>query len=303
MKRYINGNYTVYLMEDGTKIRCTQDDMLIPDRPESIDVTITEKCKMNCPFCYANCTPEGKHAKLFYNDGTPVYWLTTIPIYTELAVNGNDLDHPQLNMFLHYCKDHNIIVNMTFHQMQFVNNYELIREYQKQGLITGIGISISMADYRTIELIKHTPNAVCHVINGIVTENTINMLANNDLKLLILGYKHKGRGEYYAKGEYYVGKNSVLEDNMKWLSDNIMNIFDLFDTVAFDCLAVDQLNMKEKLSDEEWNKYYMGKDGTTTFYIDAVNEKYAKSSTETTYYEYSDDDSIADMFNFILNNK
>lgn len=299
MKTYKNGNYIVYLLNNGTKIRYTKDNELIPERPESIDVCITEKCNMNCQFCFANCTSDGKHAKLFNADGTPVYWLSTVAPYTELAVNGNDMDHPQLEMFLKYCKEHNIIVSMTFHQKQFTDNYELIREYQKQGLLHGIGISISLSDYRTIELIKHTPNAVCHVINGIVTENVINQLANNNLKLLILGYKYKGRGVSYAKGEYYVGKNSVLNDNMKWLSDNVMNLSSLFDTVVFDCLATEQLNMKEKLSENDWNKYYMGKDGTTTFYIDAVNEKFAKSSTETEYTDI-DNKSVNEMFNKIL---
>ena len=51
-KSYINGNYKVYLLNDGTKIRHSEYNVLIPDRVESMDVTITEKCNMGCPFCF-----------------------------------------------------------------------------------------------------------------------------------------------------------------------------------------------------------------------------------------------------------
>lgn len=43
---------------------------------------------------------------------------------------------------------------------------------------------------------------------------------------------------------------------------------------------------------------YMGEDGTTTFYIDAVNGKFAKSSTEEVLHEIGDK-SIDEMFKFI----
>ena len=57
MKTYKNGNYIVYLLNNGTKIRYTKDNELIPERPESIDVCITEKCNINCQFCFV---PETK---------------------------------------------------------------------------------------------------------------------------------------------------------------------------------------------------------------------------------------------------
>ena len=43
---YINGNYTVKIYEDGTKIRETKEDEFISSFPESIDLKITNRCNM-----------------------------------------------------------------------------------------------------------------------------------------------------------------------------------------------------------------------------------------------------------------
>ena len=58
------------------------------------------------------------------------------------------------------------------------------------------------------------------------------------------------------------------------------------------------MKMKGKLSTEEWEQLYMGEDGTTTFYVDAVNGKFAKSSTEEVLHDIGNK-SIDEMFKFI----
>ena len=52
-----------------------------------------------------------------------------------------------------------------------------------------------------------------------------------------------------------------------------------FNTVAFDNLALEQLNIQDKMTKEEWDQYYCGDDGQYTFYVDLVEEKFARSST------------------------
>lgn len=47
-----NGNYTLKFLSDGTKIRYTEEDEFIPDRPESMDIKITNKCNMGCRYCF-----------------------------------------------------------------------------------------------------------------------------------------------------------------------------------------------------------------------------------------------------------
>ena len=47
---YKNGNYQVTILDDGTKIRRTEEDEFIPEFPENADVKITDKCCQGCPF-------------------------------------------------------------------------------------------------------------------------------------------------------------------------------------------------------------------------------------------------------------
>jgi len=53
---YTNGNYNVAMLSDGTKIRSCKDGKMIPAFAESIDVKVTNKCDMNCKFCFVDGT-------------------------------------------------------------------------------------------------------------------------------------------------------------------------------------------------------------------------------------------------------
>lgn len=48
---YINGNYRVVILNDGTKIRTNDLDNLTPNKPEAMDLKITNKCDIGCAFC------------------------------------------------------------------------------------------------------------------------------------------------------------------------------------------------------------------------------------------------------------
>ena len=64
LTKYQNGNYTVRLFNDGTKIRMNNLDNFTPAFAESMDVTITEKCNGGCKYCFFKdvevSTPNGK---------------------------------------------------------------------------------------------------------------------------------------------------------------------------------------------------------------------------------------------------
>lgn len=54
------------------------------------------------------------------------------------------------------------------------------------------------------------------------------------------------------------------------------------------------------MSDDEWNEFYMGDDGTMTYYIDMVERKFARSSTAAFDKRYDLLDSADDMFQKIV---
>lgn len=270
LAKYKNGNVTVTRWDDGTTVRHTDDDEFRPMFAENCDVKITDKCDGGCQFCYEGCTVNGKHGDIM-NDK----FINSLHPYTELALNGNDLSHPDLVPFLSRLKEKKVIANLTVNQIHFERHYNFIKELLDKKLIWGLGISLREPTDAFIRLVKEIPNAVIHTINGILTENDLDRLANHDLKILILGYKTTGRGlEYRSNNLGELMKNTtylglmlpvIVKDN--W-----------FKVISFDNLAIHQLNVKRLMSEEEWNNFYMGDDGTFTFYIDLVNQTFSKSS-------------------------
>ena len=300
MPTYRNGNYFVTILSDGTKIRRTNDDEFIPAFAENCDVKITDRCTIGCPFCYEGCTATGKHGDLFKYKKM----LDSLHPYTELALNGNDMDHPDLDKFLEYLKERKIYANITVSVKQFINNIDKLRYYTNNKLVYGVGISWN-ADYvyklsneQIDELIKNIqsfPNAVIHTINGIFSQLDRELLRNKDLKVLVLGYKNLQRGvSYFSKHESDVRlKMACLKNDMKKIIDE-----GWFKVISFDNLALAQLNIKQHLSDDEWDEFYMGDDGGYTFYIDLVKGEFAKNSISNDRYPIGDK-TIDEMFMYI----
>lgn len=297
--QYQNGNYTVYLFNDGTKIRYTEDDEFKPVFPESIDVTCTTSCSMGCQQCYLNCLPNGKHWD--YSSIQPLF--DTLHPYTELAINGNDFDDiPGLDAFLIHMKQKHILVNATFHFEQYISLVNRLRDYQENNMLHGIGVSVNkLYEIGKLKSLIWCKDVVIHTINGFFNEDIYYALkdsydsSSKKIKLLILGYKDKGRGKLFK----HLYPDDVAK-NMKWLNDNIQMIMndEQFEVVSFDNLALEQLDIQHKVSAEIWETHYMGDDGKFTMYFDAVNMTYAMNSMSenTLAYDPQTNMSISDIF-------
>ena len=287
--KYKNGNYYVTLLSDGTKIRETNEDEFIPSFAENCDMKITDKCDGGCPFCYEGCTPNGRHGDILNYK-----FLDTLHPYTELAINGNDLSHPDLGAFMVKMKEKKIILNMTVNQIHFEKHFDYIRSLVNDGYIYGLGVSLKEPTEEFIKKITQFPNAVIHVINGVVSVRDLTRLAGHNLKVLILGYKHLRRGEsYYEQNDENV--NALQEDLNKYLFPEIINN-GWFNVVSFDNLAIKQLNVQEHLPEEQWGEFYMGSDSEFTFYIDMVDGTFGKNSLAPENERFPIMDSIDAMF-------
>lgn len=291
LAQYQNGNTMTTIYDDGTKIHITDDDDFRFQYSESCDIQISQCCDNGCEFCYAGCSPTGKHGDL-----TSWRFLHTMHPYTEIAINLQFPTPPDLMEFLYTMKAQNVFVNATINQRHFMSEYghQFVRFLVKMGLIKGIGISLTDPTQEGfIEAVKEFPNAVIHVIAGVVKQNDIKYLMDKDLKLLILGYKHKGRGDKYYQDHMY-----NIESEIYFLERNVAELANHFEVVCFDNLAITQLNMRDKFSDEDWEKFYAGDDGTVTFYIDLVSGTFARSSLSDIHYSIGDK-SIDEMFQII----
>lgn len=291
---YFNGNYSVKIFSDGTKIRETFDENakeFISEFPESMDVKITNQCDMGCPFCHENSTALGKHGDIIRDE-----FISSIHPFTEVAIGGgNPLAHPDLIEFLYRLKRGNVIANMTVNQNHLIKDEDgdrLVRRLVEEELIHGVGVSLTNSgDPKLHEFIKDTPNAVLHVIAGIVSKEDFVKLSYRDIKLLILGYKHVRRGE-----SYFNQYPKDIQSKIEYLKRNLRMMYSMFDVVSFDNLAIKQLDVKNSLQKSDWDEFYMGDDGQHTMYIDLVENVYAPSSTSKDRVPIPDSQRVVDMF-------
>ena len=289
--RYKNGNLTTTLWDDGTRERFTIDDEFKPAFAENVDVHISNRCDNGCAMCYANCTKDGKFGKL-----SGWHFLETLHKGTEMALN---LNFPMADDFwdlLRYLKTQGIVTNVTVNQNHFMKYGNVIEQMYNEGLIRAIGVSLTTPTPQFIEQIKKYPNAVIHVINGLFTESQYEMLKDNDLKVLILGYKDVGRGVEYHKTE-----NPYIDKNQKWLYNNLKDMAHHFKVLSFDNLSLNQLEVRRLLTDEQWAEFYGGDDGTFTFFINLVEGYFSKNSLSEVKYPIGDL-SMDEMFKIIVEN-
>lgn len=290
---YKNGNTWTTIYDDGTKEHVTMDDEFEFEFPESHDISVSQCCDNGCEWCYYGCTPNGKHGKL-----TGWKFFDSMHPYTEIAINLQSPVNPDLIPFLTEMRNRKIIVNVTVNQNHFMDDsmLSLICHLDRHGLIKGIGVSLTNPRQDGfIETVKEFPNTVIHVIAGITPWEDIQYLMGRGLKILILGYKQIGRGEKYFNN---LGNCLSIISNVSWLANNLDDVFNGFKVVSFDNLAIEQLGVKERLSEKEWENFYGGDDGTVTFFIDLVKGVFARNSLSQITYPIGDK-SIDEMFEII----
>jgi len=288
-KEYTNGNVRVFInVYDGTKIRTTMDDEFQAVFPESVDMKITNHCRMGCVMCHEGSTEDGEHADLSNLGET---FLSTMSPYTEVAIGGGAAtSHPQIEELLKYLKEKNILANITVHERELLDNIKRVKKWVREDLVKGVGVSIhSEFNKGVCDFAKKHKNTVLHVIAGHTPMNVIDQYGKKGLKLLILGYKNLRRG-----ADNYTKHKKNIEEKIGEMERNIDRLFMEFAVVSFDNLALRQLNVKEHVSEKIWNTCYQGSDATHTMYIDMVKKEFAATSTSAERYELKD--TIDEMF-------
>ena len=261
IKDYINGNYRIQFTDRGGEVITPLVEN--PGRmkfPNSMDVCITKKCDNGCSFCYNNSNINGKHADV-------EVFKRLIGTFTgaEIALGGGDVfTHPQLEEILYFCKEKEIMVAPTINQNHLKRYKDKILDLFNRDLIQGIDISLvnpNTWDEDTYQEIAkgREEDVVIHVIAGLVNNSYFKVL--KDKKVLILGYKDLGRG----KGNMPTG--FIYRLKAEWL-DILRYKCRL---IIFDNLAVEQLDIKNILTPEEWNVVYLGEDGNGSMYLDLVD--------------------------------
>lgn len=289
LNKYKNGNAKIMLFDDGTRVIDFPDDEgLNVQYPLSMDCKITNKCPIGCPMCHERSTKDGKHGDIMN-----AKFIDKLHAGTEMAIGGGAVTgHPQLVEFLKKLKKIGVIPSITVNQHEYEENSKLIKQLIDEELIYGLGISYVSQYGDFWEQAFEYQNSVVHLIAGIHGKEVFDFFKNKNVKILILGYKDFGRGH-----ELLTKCSSIIQENINWLKDNLKEYIRYYNVVSFDNLAIKQLDVKDILSESEWDVFYQGNDGTSTMYVDLVKEQFAKTSTSITRYDLLDD--IEDMFKVI----
>ena len=286
--KYQNGNYEVRIYEDGTKIRENDLDFLDADFPESMDCKITNRCPVGCPMCHEKSTPDGKHGDIMNAE-----FIDKLRPGTEMAIGGGAVTgHPDLIPFLKKLKSIGVIPSITVNQREYKDNFDLVNRLVEEKLIYGLGVSFISFDDEFWDKVIKNKNVVVHLIAGIHGGDAFDYFTNKGAKILILGYKDYGRGHNLLERA-----SAIIQVQIDWLKNNLQDLLSKYNVISFDNLAIEQLDVKSVLTDEQWKEFYQGDDGTHTMYVDLVERQFAKTSTSTERYPLLNN--IDDMFKII----
>ena len=284
---------------------------LKPKYPESIDIKITSCCEANCPYCHEDSSPPPKCKHCDFDVFRRVIWEISGKTLEVALGGGNPLLHPDFFKIFKLAHEYHVIANFTVRDSAWLNFLQTITEDQYKLLTKyDYGIGISVSDISTVrELILQSLklrekfenrkdwywynipfNYTFHLINRIHSfgfiKRLVKLLREFYYKpiILILGYKPIGRGKSY--------KNLKKDLNPK-------KLLKLDAIITFDDLAIQQLNLKRFIKPENWSKYYAGRDGEYTMYLDLVELKFASSSASEKRHDMNKFSTVRDMFNFV----
>jgi len=280
--RYTNGNSTIEIFEDGTRVVETLDSSFDLEFPLNLDIRCSTKCsfgynpktgKSVCGFCHESSRTDGIEC----NYDELKNKLKGLPKGIELAIGSNDLTFGLQKLIL-WCGEEGYIVNLTINQGHIKRDIEELLFLIEYGYVRGLGISYRQSMEWDVpkELLKY-PNTVFHVIAGIDEFNDVLTLSDKGVKkILILGEKDFG----FNQGK--VNLESRTHKQWYWW---VRKLFHEFDVISFDNLALEQLNMKRFLTDEQWDEFHQGEH---SFYINAVEQYFAPSSRSSERTNWND---------------
>lgn len=277
LAKYQNGNATVELSDDGTRVITSPDSSFKFEYPLNLDIRVSTKCSFGrnpktgkgiCDFCHESATTDGVECDYEELKHT----LDELPEGIELAIGCNNLTEG-FEDFITWCGHRGFIVNVTINQGHLNRDYKSLLGLSLNGLvyngvIKGLGVSYrSELKWDVLTGVLKYPNTVFHVIAGIDNfEDVLSLKDKGVKKILILGEKDFGFNE---------GKVDLKSQSHKEWYWWVSKFFTEFDTVSFDNLALEQLDIRRFFTHEQWEVFNQGE---YSFYINAVDKYFAPSS-------------------------
>lgn len=293
--KYRNGNASVWLdLRDGTRIiEYPDNEPLTLETPLNIDIRVSTQCpygydtltkRSTCAFCHESALVSG--VECHYGVLQQVLMGAKLPRGTEIALGVNQVTD-NLIQFVKNLWKLGLVVNITMNE-RYILEFGDTRLKEMLPYVFGLGISyrslqgcLSLPDW-----IAEYPHTVIHVINGIDDFDDIKELGVKYRKLLVLGEKDFG---------FNRGKVDLSTKEHKQWKANIMQLTKIFDIVSFDNLGLQQLEIRGKITDEEYKSFYQGEH---SMYINAVEQYFAPSSRTRNNIKRFDETDLRSYFKF-----
>lgn len=293
--KYRNGNASVWLdLQDGTRIiEYPDNEPLTLDTPLNIDIRVSTQCpygynaetkQSTCAFCHESALVSG--VECHYGVLQKVLMDAKLPRGTEIALGVNQITDNLLQFVKNLWKL-GLVVNITMNE-RYILQYGDTRLKEMMPYVYGLGISyrslqgcLSLPDW-----IADYPHTVIHVINGIDDFDDVKELSVKYHKLLVLGEKDFG----FNRGKV----NLDTLEHKQWKS-NIMQLTKIFDIVSFDNLGLQQLEIRGKITSEEYKSFYQGEH---SMYINAVEQYFAPSSRTRNNIKHFGETDLRSYFQF-----
>lgn len=280
IREYKNGNANIKLYGDGTRI-IEYDGTLQLDVCLNIDIRVSTQCsfgynpktgKAFCDFCHESARADGSECD--YDSLRDK--LTGLPKGVELAIGANQFT-ADLYEFILWCSLQDYIVNLTVNQGHLKRDSEGLRHIIECGFIKGLGVSYrSSLKWDVPQFILDYENTVFHVIAGIDSFHDVESLSKKGVKkILVLGEKDFG----FNQGKV----DLTTRKHKEWLWW-VRNMFNIFDVVSFDNLALEQLRINRFFTEKNWEIFNQGEH---SFYINAVDKYFAPSSRNNSKTDWS----------------
>lgn len=291
------GVWTIFNPHSGNKLKFSFNDISNKeieeksDIPELVDIKITDYCPFGCSYCYQSSTALGKHAEfgvlksvagtlskygtfeIAIGGGEPTLYAGAVAVNYDKALDAKDFNDV-IDLFY----ENGIVVNFTTRNLKWLEKLDPERA-KKVGCIA-FSIDKSHNISRIIDLESKNENlrgkiAIQYVV-GISDEynleNILKICGERNYKITLLGYKRFGFGNNFQP-------NNKEEEN--WMNvlvkvlETYKNLKISIDTV----LAAYSMNQLDENGVP--NFCYSTKDGINSMYIDAVNQKIARSSYDS----------------------
>lgn len=298
---YINGNYAVIELPGGgrKKRALRSNENLMPEFPDSIDLKITNSCSHGCPYCHENSVPGGKS----FNLRRTISVLSTLPSAPiEIAIGGGNVFDCSKDLYelLVWMNSYGFRPRITISYKDYLKREDLFntprwetRDDLDFKIIKQVGHFGVSLDRFIPEINTNYSDCVWHVVIGVIPISDMTSILEypGPLKILILGFKQFGRA-----------MNQEIKHLDSWRSlikDYIQGGGIPGKTLGFDNLALEQLGIREYISDRDWETLWFGPEFSTSMYIDAVEETFAPTSRSRDRISWND----ATLLGYFKNHK